>query len=535
MDRIERINNDEVRYASPESRSGEAELGYVTNKNRKNIRKSTSNLLTFDKKFNEIHHINIIAAFEAEEETRSRYTATGENLPNESLRSIGVSSTPTTASGYEESNAMISYLSRINYDFQNKYYFSTSIRRDGSSKLGEDQRWANFWSVSGAWRISRENFLSGISFLDDLKLRTSYGTSGNLPSSFYEHLPLYSYSSAYNGLPAGVETQTSNDELTWEKNANMNIGFEFSLFEKVSGSIEYFSRHTKDLLMSLPLSRITGFSSTWRNIGEMKNDGWELDLKSVNIENDNFSWTSSLTLTTVKNEIVKLNNSEDIISGRYIRREGEAYNTFWLPIWAGVNPDDGTPMWYIVDEDGNITDETTGDIDDADYTKAGKADPDFFGSLGNTISYKNFNFSFLFNFSIGGQLYYDSGYKSWNDGYKYKYSIQESQLDRWQQPGDDAMHPQRIWKGNNDSDDRSSRFILDNNYLRLKDINLSYTLPSKLTKKAKINKTTIYLQASNVWTWAQQDVCDPEQRSNGYTTFEMPNVKTITGGIEINF
>ena len=531
----DRLNNDETRYASPLSRSGDAEHGFVTKTNRKNIRTTTSNLLTFDKSFNDLHHVNIIAAFEAEEERRIRYNATGEGLPNESLRSLGVTSTPTTAYGYDDGTSMLSYLARVNYDFKNKYYISASIRRDGSSKLGIDERWANFWSVSGAWRISSEKFMQRFEFIDDFKIRASYGTNGTLPPGRYEHLALYSYTSSYNDATAAVESQIANPNLTWEKNANFNIGTEFTFFNVISGSVEYFSRKTNDLLMNLPLSRITGFSSTWRNIGEMENKGWEFAIKTKNITNKDLNWTSSFSLTTVKNEIVKLNNNEDIISGRYIRREGESYYTFWLPIWAGVNPDDGTPLWYIVDEDGNITDEKTGNIDEADYAIAGKADPDFFGSIGNNFSYRGFNLSFLFNFSVGGQIYYDSGYKSWNDGYKSKYAIQESQLDRWQEPGDNALHPKRIWKGNNDSDDRSSRFILDNNYLRLKDISLSYTIPESISQKVKINKLTIYIQASNYFTWAEQDVCDPEQRASGMTSFEMPNVKTLTGGIEIGF
>lgn len=531
----DRITNDEISYASPSSKSGEAELGSVTNSNRKNITSTTSNLLTFDKTFEELHHINLIAAFEAEESRTSRYYATGDYLPNETLRSLGVTSIPTGAYGYDDGSTMISYLSRLNYDYKNRYYMSSSIRRDGSSKLGVNERWANFWSVSGAWRISNEDFMAKFDFINDLKIRASYGTNGTLPPGRYEHLALYSYAYAYNGSPSAVESQIANPDLTWEKNANFNIGLEFTVLEKISGSIEYFTRHTNDLLMDQPISLVTGFDDTWNNIGEMENKGWEIDLRTKNITNNNFTWTSTFSYTTVRNEIVKLSDGEDIIDGSYIRREGESYYTFWMPIWAGVNPDDGTPLWYIVDEDGNITDEKTGNIAEADYAIAGKADPDFFGSIGNEFSYKGFNLSFLFNFSVGGQIYYSSGYKSWNDGYKSKYAIQESQLDRWQEPGDDALHPQRIWKGNNDSDDESSRFLLDNNFLRLKDISLSYTLPETLTQKVNIDKLTVYVQATNYFTWAQQDVCDPEQRASGYTSFEMPNVKTITGGIEIGF
>lgn len=529
------INKDETRYASPTSRSGEGEHGYVTKTNRKNIRLTSSNLVTLDKTFKELHHINVIAAFETEQERTSQYYATGDNLPNEGLRSLGTTSIPSGAYGYDDGSSMISYLSRLNYDFGNKYYFSTSIRRDGSSKLGLNERWADFWSLSGAWRLTNENFMKDVSIVDDLKLRASYGTNGTLPPGNYEHLALYSYTGSYGGMPAATESQISNPNLTWEKNANFNVGIEFTVLKNISGSFEYFSRHTHDLLMNLPLSRVTGFSSTWTNIGEMKNTGIELGLKTLNINTTNLKWSSSLYLTTVNNEIVKLNNNEDIISGRYIHTEGQPYYSFYVPIWAGVDPADGSPMWYIVDENGNITDEITHDYDDANAAIAGKADPDFFGSFGNTLNYKGFSLSLMFNFAVGGQVWYNSGYKSWNDGASPKYVIQADAVDRWLKPGDIATHPQRIWGGNGDADEYSTRFLLNNNYLRLKDISLSYQLPSSLIKKVNLKHATIFAQATNLLTWAQQDIFDPEQGASGESSFEMPNVKTITFGLEIGF
>jgi len=532
---VDWINNDEKRYASPLSRSGDAEQGFVYLTNRKRTSTTSSNLLTYTQSFNNIHNLNVVAAFEANEDRVIRYTAGGEKLPNETINSIGATANPVEASGYNEGSSMLSLLSRVNYDFDNRYYLSGSFRRDGSSRLGINERWANFWSASAAWRISNESFMDGVSYIDDLKLKASYGTNGTLPPGLYGHLALYSYSATYNSQVAAVESNVSNENLTWEKNENFNVGIDFTVIKKITGSVEYFQRYTKDLLMYLPISMITGFDGTMRNIGEMKNEGWEMSLSTDNISTSDFRWSSSFSVTTVKNEIVKLNNHEDIVTRTYIKREGEPYYSFYLPLWAGVNPANGTPQWYVVDEDGNKTGEKTGDVSLANKTIAGKADPDFFGSLGNDLTYKGFDLSFLFTFSVGGQIYYDSGYKSWNDGHKSKYAIQESQLDRWQKPGDVAKHPQRIWGGNNHSDVRSSRFILDNNYLRLKNVNLSYTLPKSISQKFKVNKLTAFVQASNYFTWAQQDVVDPEQRYSGYTNFEMPNTKTILFGIEVGF
>ncbi len=529
------INNDDTRYASPQSRSGEDENGSVQLTNRKRTTLTTSNILTFDKTFQDLHHVNIIGGFEAAEQRATQAGVGGEGLPNETIRDIGATAIPTDAYGYDEGSSIMSLLSRVNYDFKNKYYGSVSFRRDGSSKLGPEERWSNFGSVSGAWRLSSESFMEGLSFLNDLKIRVSYGTNGNLPSGRYEHLALYSYNDTYDNEVAAIESSLGNSALTWEKNANFNLGLDFTFINRISGSVEYFQRYTTDLLMDVPISMIVGAvgHEASRNIGEMKNTGWEFDIRTRNITNSNFTWSSTINFTTYKNEIVKLNNNEDIITSRYIRREGEAYNTFYMALWAGVNPANGAPQWYVVDENGNKT--VTGDYAEANRVVAGKADPDFFGGVGNEFSYKGINLSFLINFSVGGKIWYHSGYKSWNDGNKVQYAIQESQLDRWQKPGDVAIHPQRIWGGNMSSDLYSSRFLLENSYVRLKDITLSYRLPVHISQKIKLSNLTFYAQASNYLTWSQQDICDPEQRNNGYTNFEMPNVKTMMFGLEIGF
>ncbi len=193
-------------------------------------------------------------------------------------------------------------------------------------------------------------------------------------------------------------------------------------------------------------------------------------------------------------------------------------------------------MWYVVDDEGNVTDEVTHNSKEADKAIAGSADPDYYGSIGNNISYKGFDLSFIFNFSVGGKIWYQSGYKSWNDGRSPKYVVQELQVDRWQQPGDIVDHPQRIWRGNNNSDTYSTRFLFDNDYLRLKDITLSYNLPTSLLEKVNIKSASIYTQARNLLTFASQDIMDPEHGGpNGYAYFEMPPVKTITLGVEIEF
>jgi len=278
-------NNDQIRYASPESRTGRHDNGYVMSISNKFTSYTSSNLLTYTQSFNGVHNLNAIAGFEATEDRYISLDALGLGLPSATIKSIGATAEPSEVGGSDEGSSLLSILSRINYDFDNKYYISGSFRRDGSSRLGLNERWANFWSVSGAWRVDSEDFMDGVSFVDNLKLKVSYGTNGTLPPGLYDHLALYSYTSTYNGETAAIESNVSNESLTWEKNANFNAGIDFGILKRVTGSIEYFQRYTKDLLMYLPISRVTGFSGTMRNIGEMKNEGWEFNLQTDNLSN----------------------------------------------------------------------------------------------------------------------------------------------------------------------------------------------------------------------------------------------------------
>jgi TonB-linked SusC/RagA family outer membrane protein len=540
------INNDEIDYSSPESRAGRRTNGSMEKTNRKKIRATSSSILTYDKTFSEMHHVNILAGFEVESSKSEYYKAYGTNIPSKNIKVLSTASGPAEVSGSKSEKRLISYLSRFNYDFKNKYYLSASIRRDGSSKLGENERWANFWSLSGSYRLSEEEFMKDLKFIDNLKVRASYGTSGNLPSSYYGYQQLYSYSGSYNSVPAGIDVQYENQNLTWEKNHNLSLAAEVSFLNRLTCSFEYFKRRTSDLLVDVPISNVTGFNSTWQNVGEMENKGFEIELKSENVKTDNFRWATNFNLTHVKNKIVKLYNNEPISGTTSIKIEGQPYYTFYLRPWAGVNTENGKPQWYVVDEEGKYEYETnaegkklkkiTNDYGATNQMIAGSPDPDFYGGITNTLSYKGVELSFLFNFAVGGKIWYSSGYKSWRDGASSaSYSFQEAQLDRWQKPGDKADHPQRIWDRDDDSAAYSTRFLFDNDFIRLKNVSLAYNFPKSITNKVKLSSLRVYAQATNLLTFAEQDLCDPEQSYSGRTTFEIPNTKTITFGVELGF
>ncbi|NOU61443.1 SusC/RagA family TonB-linked outer membrane protein [Marinifilum caeruleilacunae] len=533
------INTDNLVYSSPVSRAGRANKGEVWQRSVKNKILTSSNILTYDKTFNEKHHINVLAGYEVEEENSWAMEAEGYNVP-EGIKVNDGAAKPNAVGGWDDTNTLISYLGKVDYDFMNKYYVSASIRRDGSSKLGADERWANFWSVSGSWRLSQEDFISSATWLDDLKVRASYGTNGTLPVSWYGHKALYSVN-AYNSQPALDYSQIANPSLSWEESKNFNAGFDFRVLGRFSGSFEYFQKKTESMLMQVPLSRVTGFSSMWQNIGEMENKGWEFTLNANVLRDSELKWDVSFNVSHYKNEITKLSNGEPIFDFPYIRKEGEAYNTFYLRDWAGVDPDDGAAQWYVIDEDGNRAKDDSGNHiktkNPAQAAKAivGCADPDFTGGINNSLSYKGLSLDFLFNFSIGGDIYNHAAYNMMGDGNAPTANMMENQLDRWQKPGDKARNPKRYWNSDTRSNWNSSRRIMDNDYLRLKSLTLGYSLPSEWVNKVSLSNVKFYFTGTNLLTFSSQDEVDVEQPVHGSTTWEIPTTKTYTFGVNIGF
>ncbi|WP_282125381.1 SusC/RagA family TonB-linked outer membrane protein [Marinifilum flexuosum] len=532
------LNTDNLIYSSPLSRAGKANKGEVYRRNNKNMVMTSSNILTYDKTINEQHHFNVLLGYEVEENRRKSSTAEGYNVP-QGIKVNDGAAKPNTVSGYDDKSTLLSYIGKIDYDFMNKYYISASIRRDGSSKLGDDERWANFWSVSGSWRMTQEEFLSGVEWLDDLKVRASYGTNGTLPVDWYAHQALYSVN-AYNGEPALDYSQISNAELSWEESKNLNIGTDFRIFSRINGSFEYFVKKTESMLMEVPLSRVTGFSSMWQNIGEMENKGWEFTLNADILKDSELKWNTSLNLSHYKNEITKLSNGETIFDFPYIRKEGEAYNTFYLRDWAGVDPTDGASQWYVQEDGKRAKDENGNFIKTKNPGAAakaivGKADPKLQGGINNSLSYKGFNLNFLFNFSLGGDVYNHAGYSQWSDGNEHAYAIGKDQLKRWQNAGDNTNMPKRYYDSDTRSNWNSSRRVLKNDYLRLKSLTLGYNLPKAWIEKMSIANAKIYFTGTNLLTFSSQDVFDVEQPVHGSTTWEIPTVKTYMIGLNIGF
>lgn len=527
-------------YWSPKTPSGEGYNGYSEYANMDRLNWIVTNTLNYNKVF-DVHSIDVLLGQEAQKLREYQVVTASSNFPSDRFSTMTNAAEPLTASSSLEGAALASFFASLNYNFDNKYYVSVAGRRDGSSRFGANNRWANFGSVGASWRISQENFMSGLDIIDDLRIRASYGTSGNQEiynyttdgnpyNDYYPSLGLYSFGQDYNGQPGSGLSQLENPDLKWEKNVNMNIGLDFAIVQsRISGTVEYYIKNTKDLLLNVPISSTTGVRTIMKNVGAMQNRGVELELTTRNLDMD-FKWTTSVTMSFNKNEVTKLNNDEPIYDGSTRQRAevGHPYRTFYLQRWAGVNPADGSAMWY--DEDGNVV----FDYADADRVLLeAKADPDFYGSISNMFSYKGIDLNIAFYGLYGNSIFNNSDRYLSDDGGGTA-NIDRRQLDRWQNPGDITDVPKRV-DGASWSNKNSTRHLEDGSYLKLKEVTLSYNLPKNIIEKIKVQGLRIYLSGENTHTWTNFTGWDPEGSLDGTSWFKYPNAKTYSVGVDLKF
>ena len=532
------------RYWSPLSKDGLAFNGYAHNTNKRRSKLATSNILAYSKTFNQIHNVDALLGFEAEKLTDQLMSMEGKNFPNDNSHTLDVAAKPLSASFGEDGDRMQSILSRVNYNYDNKYYVSLSYRTDASSRLGANNRWGHFYSVSGSWRISQEEFMKDLAWVNDWKLRASYGVNGTLPSDWVGALGLYSYGNDYNGTPGATYSQIENKDLRWEKNNNLSIATEFRIFGFLSTEIEFYNRKTDDLLLEVPVSRTTGFDSYWDNVGAMTNRGIELTLTSRNFNKNEFTWETQLNLAHNYNRIDRLDGQDNTSEFPFILREGESFNSIYMRDWAGVNPENGHGQWYIlenekrVDKDGDGKFDVTENANLAAKKIVGCGDPLLFGSVTNNFSYKGFDLSFMFTFKVGGDSYIEPHSVIFDDGASLNKAVTKEQLKNyWRRPGDNAELPIVSYGNSQNTHFNSSRRIVDGSYLRLKKITMGYSIPQKYVSKVGVANARIYASASNLLTFSKVKGFDPETSDRGEILKDMdfPPLKTVTFGVQLNF
>ncbi|TCN62873.1 SusC/RagA family TonB-linked outer membrane protein [Acetobacteroides hydrogenigenes] len=499
-----------------------------------------TNILSFEKTFKEKHNVDAVIGYEVDSKFRDELYGTKKNFPSINDRDIENGSIPYAVGGYFRQTRMVSYISKLNYNYDNKYYLGGSFRRDGSSKLASKNRWGNFWSVSGAWRVTGEDFMNSISnIITDMKLRASYGVNATLPSDYYGYLNLTSYGNDYYGVPGIAESQIAYENLTWESNYNINLGIDLSLFNRINLTAEWYQRKTKDLLIDKPLTLTSGFSTILTNEGQMLNRGIEVDIKTTNIQQKDFNWTTFINISHNKNEILRLDGvQQQIPSGSQIRKVGSPYYTLYLREFAGINPSNGMPQFYTntVDANGKLVKDITEDPSKANPIVGKSISPKLTGGISNYINYKFIDLGFTFSYSLGGYSYDNGAQKLEHGGSEPDGNIPTYYRDRWKKAGDHAKY--EIFIVDNSmamSDWSSTRRVHSTDHLRLKNFTVGASLPSRWAKSISLTKARVFFSASNLLTWAAYDDYDPEVPESGSVYFELPPLKTLTFGVELNF
>lgn len=502
--------------------------GFVTGISTFNRDYVITSTLNYNTTFNDVHNLTVLVGNEYQNANRESIDVTANNFPSDKLRTVNSGAENFSFGAFGTEWAIWGVFSRLNYNFDERYFLDVSVRRDGSSRFGANNRFATFYSVGAGWNISDEEFFNA-SFVDQLKLRGSWGTSGNQSIGNFDSRGLYQFG-AYNGSSSAFPSQLDNPDLTWEQSQQIDIGVDFSFFQgRLSGSIDYYNKETTDMLLDVPISRTTGFTTIDQNLGSMVNKGWEFTLSTVNLQIGDFSWATDFNLSINDNEVTSLPDGADVISGNTIQREGEQVNSWYLPRYAGVNPANGAPLWY--DEDDNIVT----NYGQADRVIVGNPVANVLSGFTNTLQYKGLSVSAFFFLSQGNEIYRSVARFINSDGSRFGRNQSTEQLRRWQQPGDITDVP-IIKRGNTDGgNNASTRQIHDGSFLRLRNVTVAYNLPVNLVSKAKLTSVRIYAQGQNLATWTKYPGLDPEVGVGGVDFGLYPQPRSYTVGIDIGF
>lgn len=511
-------------YYDPKSSSGEGVNGRTTEYNYVSTRRYTNQLLRFKKSWGK-HNVNALLAYEFND-YEMKYTDVYATGFISGFEDFMTAAKPEMATGYRTAWAKQSYFTQWRYDYDSRYYGELSLRRDGRSNFGSNNRYGNFFSVSGAWNINNESWFKA-DWVDQLKLRAAFGSVGNVPTSLYPSYSLYSVGATYNENPGALISQIGNKDLTWEKTYTTGVGVDASFWQnRLHATLDYYIKNTSNILYQVPVTGLVGVTSIWKNIGKMRNTGIELTVGGDIIRTKDLTWNVTANISHNSNELRDLYKQRDA-NGNYVVKPvlisdgtsiagtaqrileiGEPVDTYYMKEWAGVNPEDGKPQWYMDDENGNKV--KTDNYSKASYYKCGKASPDVYGSFSTSLFYKNFDLQANFGYSLGGQIYSYYRQEFDSDG---AYAGDRNQMklqkgwSRWEKPGDIATHPRAMYNNQDKGNLASSRYLESSDYLKLRSLTLGYNFD---LKKYGIQTLRLSISGENLFTITDYSGVDPE-------------------------
>lgn len=532
-------------YYDPKSSPGEGVNGRTTEYNYVSTRRYTNQLLRFKKSWGK-HNVNALLAYEFND-YEMKYTDVYATGFISGFEDFMTAAKPEMANGYRTAWAKQSYFTQWRYDYDSRYYGELSLRRDGRSNFGSNNRYGNFFSVSGAWNINNESWFKA-DWVDQLKLRAAFGSVGNVPTSLYPSYSLYSVGATYNENPGALISQIGNKDLTWEKTYTTGVGVDASFWQnRLHATLDYYIKNTSNILYQVPVTGLVGVTSIWKNIGKMRNTGIEFTVGGDIIRTKDLTWNVTANISHNSNELRDLYKQRDA-NGNYVVKPvlisdgtsiagtaqrileiGEPVDTYYMKEWAGVNPEDGKPQWYMDDANGNKV--VTDSYSKASYYKCGKASPDVYGSFSTSLFYKNFDLQANFGYSLGGQIYSYYRQEFDSDG---AYAGDRNQMklqkgwSRWEKPGDIATHPRAMYNNQDKGNLASSRYLESSDYLKLRSLTLGYNFD---LKKYGIQTLRLSVSGENLFTITDYSGVDPELPAG--TNDKGVLSVTNTGGISV--
>ena len=499
-------------------------------------------LLTYNKTFNHIHNLDVLAGHENYNYKYQYLYGSREKIYNPNLPELNNGIMNQSNASYSQSYATEGWLFRVQYDYDGKYFGSASYRRDGSSAFHPDNRWGNFWSVGAGWLMNKESFLENQNWIDMLKFKISYGLQGNDnllymngDRNYQPYMDQYTLTNNNSDFATTLYYK-GNQDITWETSHSFNTGFDFAFWKgKLSGSIEYFSRKTTDMLYFKPVASSMGYSRFPENVGSMINRGVELDLNSNIFDTKDLTWDINFNLTHFKNKVLELapELNGQLIDGSRIYREGESMYQLYLPKYAGVDPETGESLWALT-EPNEKGETTTTSYSEASSHRFMTGDilPKVYGGFGTSLTFKGFDFSIAFAYQLGGRIL-DYTYQSLMSTDAQGSAWHVDMLNAWTPENKNTNVP-RMNVNDIYVSYSSDRWLTSSNYLSLQNITFGYTLPKNWTRKLQVEGVRLYFVADNVALLTARKGLDPRQ---GYVASDnvYSPIRTISGGISLNF
>jgi len=519
---------------------------------------SLLNKFNFNKVFNEKHAVNATAFMEYQDWYNENSFARSQGFVVNGPTTISAGATPLTTNGSNSRRTLYSLAASVDYIFDDKYIFNATVRRDGSSRFGANTKYGTFYGASAAWNIHKEDFFSDLSnTVNNLKLRVNAGTSGNDQIGNDRSISTFGFD-AYNGNTTSSPDNFGDPNLGWEQSFTYGAGIEFGLFNnRITGVVDYYKKNTTDLLLLTPISGLQGGSAIFRNIGEIENSGWEFELRGDIIKNENFRWNAGITFSTYDSEVLQLADDNDLFvdyaaySGL---RVGEEVHTFFLSRYVGVNPANGQALF--LDENDNVTTTNTENVFLSGKTPFAQFD----GGFNTSASYKGFDLTADFYFKGGNYIYNAVESQQLSDGTSANNNQRLDAFNYWQQPGDTNVLPNPVVNGYNGtvnannrniSNGTSTRYLQRGDYIRLRNLQLGYSVPSQYLEKVPFTQIRMYFSGTNLWTYVPYYKGDPEvgigsaesnpgsstrnQIPGEYSLNSYPTLRTISYGIDLKF